>query len=477
LRHELSHAQPFPLDSLGDVLGDAARAIVDKVQCADALAGSSVLAVASLATQAHANVVIPATGQARPLSLFLVSVASSGERKTAADAEALRPIREWEKILRERYDDDHRKFKQAKLAYDEAVKRARKAEGGVEEVQRAIAAIGDEPSAPLKSLLTCDEPSAAGLSRLFVEGHPTLGLFSDEGGSFVGGHALTHNRLKTMATLSSLWDGHPLRVTRAGSGIIVLPGRRLAMHLMLQPRVAERLLGDEGAEDQGILSRVLVCMPESTAGTRFQRELDPETLPSLERYNSRIRELLEAPLPAAQGATGGLSPRELRFSPEAMTRWRQISNETEARIGPGGELERIKAFASKLPEHISRIAGVLSLVDEPATEIVELETLERAIVVGAYYASEVLRALNVGRVRQQICNAEKLLDWLKEWPEPQIGLAAIYQLGPYCVRPRDAAIEAVALLERHGWLIPLPGDSHRVRGKLVKKAWRLVRTS
>ena len=115
LRHELSHPQPFPLDLLGDVLGDAARAIVDKVQCADALAGSSVLAVASLATQAHADVVIPATGQARPLSLFLVSVASSGERKTAADAEALRPIREWEKILRGRYDDDHRKFKQAKL--------------------------------------------------------------------------------------------------------------------------------------------------------------------------------------------------------------------------------------------------------------------------------------------------------------------------------------------------------------------------
>ena len=31
---------------------------------------------------------------------------------------------------------------------------------------------------------------------------------------------------------------------------------------MLQPRVAERFLGDEEAEDQGILSRVLVCMPE-----------------------------------------------------------------------------------------------------------------------------------------------------------------------------------------------------------------------
>ena len=55
-------------------------------------------------------------------------------------------------------------------------------------------------------------------------------------------------------------------------------------------------------------------------------------------------------------------------------------------------------------------------------------------MVGAYYASEVLRALDVGRVRQQIFNAEKLLDWLNEQPESKIGLAAIYQFGPPCVR-------------------------------------------
>ena len=45
-----------------------------------------------LAAQAHADVVLP-FGQTRPLSLFLVTIAGSGDRKSSADNEALRPIR------------------------------------------------------------------------------------------------------------------------------------------------------------------------------------------------------------------------------------------------------------------------------------------------------------------------------------------------------------------------------------------------
>jgi hypothetical protein len=44
-----------------------------------------VLAVASLATQSHADVEHPATQKPIPLSLFLITIAESGERKSAAD--------------------------------------------------------------------------------------------------------------------------------------------------------------------------------------------------------------------------------------------------------------------------------------------------------------------------------------------------------------------------------------------------------
>src|SRR5881275_2161246 len=102
LMRELPPADPFPTDALGNVLGAAARAIHDRVQAPLAICGQSALAAAALAGQGHADVVLPiGPGQSRPLSLYLVSIAASGERKSACDSEAMWPIRRREAVLRE----------------------------------------------------------------------------------------------------------------------------------------------------------------------------------------------------------------------------------------------------------------------------------------------------------------------------------------------------------------------------------------
>jgi hypothetical protein len=54
----------------------------------------------ALVGQAHADVALP-SGQTRPLSLFLLTVAASGERKSAVDALALGPIYKCEAVLRD----------------------------------------------------------------------------------------------------------------------------------------------------------------------------------------------------------------------------------------------------------------------------------------------------------------------------------------------------------------------------------------
>src|SRR5690348_13651206 len=75
--------QPYPLDSLGSIIGPAARAVMEYVQVPDALAAHAVLGFAALAAQAHANV--QTLGGLRPISLYMMTVAESGERKSAAD--------------------------------------------------------------------------------------------------------------------------------------------------------------------------------------------------------------------------------------------------------------------------------------------------------------------------------------------------------------------------------------------------------
>src|SRR6202043_81345 len=65
----LAEPEPFPTAALGATLSRAAKAIASKVQVPPAMAAQSVLAAASLAACAHADVMLP-YGQARPLSLF-----------------------------------------------------------------------------------------------------------------------------------------------------------------------------------------------------------------------------------------------------------------------------------------------------------------------------------------------------------------------------------------------------------------------
>jgi hypothetical protein len=69
--------ESYPVDRLGKLLGGAASAIASKIRVPGSIAGQSVLAVASLAAQARANVLLP-YGQTRPLSLYMITVAGSG---------------------------------------------------------------------------------------------------------------------------------------------------------------------------------------------------------------------------------------------------------------------------------------------------------------------------------------------------------------------------------------------------------------
>ena len=110
LFRELPPATPFPVAALGGVLRPAAEAIEAITRAPVAIAAQSVLAAATLAVQAHADVTLP-TGQKRPVSAFFLTIAASGERKSACDDEALWPVRKREAGLRAEHDaaiDDYR---------------------------------------------------------------------------------------------------------------------------------------------------------------------------------------------------------------------------------------------------------------------------------------------------------------------------------------------------------------------------------
>ena len=188
LMRELPQADPFPVDALGEVLAPAARAIHDRVQAPLAICGQSALAAATLAVQGHADVELP-TRQTKPLTNFFLTVAATGERKTAVDKEALRPVREREAALWEKSAAERREYDNSRLAWEKARDAAVKNnKGNRATIKFALDALGPPPLPPLEPLLTCPEPTFEGLCKLLAVGWPSVGIFASEGGQFIGGH-------------------------------------------------------------------------------------------------------------------------------------------------------------------------------------------------------------------------------------------------------------------------------------------------
>lgn len=115
---ETESSAPYPLTALGGVLGSAAAAISETTQVAEALAAQSVLGAAAMAAQPLANV--QRDGLTIPLSLFVLTVAESGDRKTAADRLALHSHYARQNDLQNSYRSEQRKYRDELDAYIKA---------------------------------------------------------------------------------------------------------------------------------------------------------------------------------------------------------------------------------------------------------------------------------------------------------------------------------------------------------------------
>lgn len=472
LKPELEDAAPYPLDALGPRMAAAARAIMDKVQVPDGLAAQSVLSAAALSVQPFVDIKLPTT-EIRPTCLFMTTVAGSGDRKSSADGFALQAVRAVEKELWQRYRDEKTSAENEIAAFKAA---ATKAKGSKTDVKEALDNLGSEPRLPPMPIILATEGTIEGLQKLFIESRPSMGLFSDEGGVWLGGYGMNDdNRLKTAAALSEFWDGKPIKRVRAGEGLTLIMGRRLSFHMMVQPEIAQKLLGDGELRGQGLLSRLLVTAPTSLAGQRFFRPLQPDTEANLQSFSDRVYRIMSRALPM-DAETWELQPSVIEMEQRAAAMWWAFADHVEGKIGPGGEWDAIRGVIGKLPEQAARLATVVAVFEKGREAVQELSApdLARGIELAEFYAAEALRLLDAGGIDEGTRLADILRDWLVTgWGEPLIGLRHICQRAPRAVRSADKARAAMEKLERNHHVTRLERGAE-IGGQFCRDAWRVA---
>jgi hypothetical protein len=469
----LSPPEEFPLSALG-TLRQAAEAIHMMTQAPLAMCGQSVLAAATLAAQPHVDVALPPGN--RPLTCFYVTIAVSGERKSSVDRLALRPVAEKEQFLRGQSDAGMQLYASEKTAWDasrDAAKTLAK-KGGKSAVAKALNDLGPEPKPPASPMMLVADPTPEALVLHLAQGRPWAGVFTAEGGMLVGGHAFSDEaRMRTGALFNCLWDGDPIRRSRVITGQAFLPGRRCAMHVMLQPVAADVLLGDNMLEGLGLLARMLVIAPPSTAGVRMWREPDQVARRNYLEYTQRIRHLLDVFAPMDGD---GLDPVPMELDDTARALWIAFHNECELQLADGGAFHGIKGFGAKLAEHAGRLAAVLAFYEHGGAGTVPTvgaSHMTGGIALAKHYAAEMLRLIGGAAVSGDLRTAQDVLDWLKGRPERRFYLSEVYQRGPAAVRTAAGARRAVAILLDHGHIRELKAGTE-IDGTARKEGWAVV---
>jgi putative DNA primase/helicase len=417
--------RPYPVDALPRDMRDAVVGYQRYGQQPMELVASAAIATASLATQGLANIARDSV-LIGPLSLNLLVIANSGERKTSADRRMARAAREWQDERREDMASEVSEAKARVTAYNaerDGILAKIKKFAGAESVDKP-----DELASLRKGLeeLEAQPPKEPVLPRLFYEdatqeafglrlaiGWPSASIWSDEAGLVVGSHGMGDDRaMRFLGLLNRLWDGDPFERDRTTTESFKIKGRRLTACLMMQDVVLTKLLATSGGAARGVgfLARFLICRPSSTMGTRLYREGDAGNAANA-GFDHRIRELLDHPLPT-EGEDMGLAAPVLYLSPKAKDHWVEFHDEVEREIGSMGEYAAVGDIAAKTAENAARLAGVFHVFEHGPDGEVSAETMDGGARIAAWHLYEARRLIESNQEPQSILDACTLWDWL-----------------------------------------------------------------
>ena len=438
---EFPDQSPYPVDALGDILGPLARTIQSIQRSPLDLCCQSVLAATNLACAGLYDIEVD--GRIYPNVDFFTTVALSGERKDGADSIALRPHRQHQKNLRERFNIDFEIFQKELAAYEADKKKLAR-----EEDKTKLRDL-KSPCSPPPPILEVSDPTIEGIQRLFAEGLSRLGLFTTEAGVFLGGWSMQNSQIiRTAAALSKFWDGKPISIARGTTGSHTLAGRRLALHLGVQPEIAIGFLGSRELENQGLLARFLPAWVTSTIGSRQYNNVNPCSDSAYLHYERVIGGLLKKNLPLSQERPGELDPPRRKLSPAAKALWIQFHDALDKDSKIGHKLHLIQPFACKGAEHSIRLAGILCSVATDDNEEISGNIMRDAITLVSWYVKEWLR-IKEACSEDNTSDAQLLLKWLKERKVNSFISKDVYQKGPKPLRSAGIAHGAIDELVAH----------------------------
>jgi Protein of unknown function (DUF3987) len=399
--------------------------------------------------------------------LWVAVLMDSAERKSAIVSALSRPVFDWQiaeaQSLRRPLAAyaENRRCLEAELASARG-RYAKTRPGHPErnEAQTAVREIAETldamPPLTAPAILTADATPESLRDLLGANGEKALWVAPEADAASLTGKRYASSGAANLNLLLAAKSGDACPGQRIGRDVS-LDRPAVAIALCVQPDALAEVIGDAYARGRGFVPRFAFVCPASRLGSR---SLHPAPLaPALAAWWAETtRALLAFPWPGRVVSVGGElrrhpgPPRELVLAPSAVEALDALRLDLEGRIGPGGDLRAVAAFASKLPGDVVRIAAVLSLLADPAAEIVGADTMRAACAWGGFLLAHHRHALGEASATVATKDARRLLDALR-----RNGCARFTQRDAmrYLDADRDIAEAALAILDAEGWTRPV----------------------
>jgi hypothetical protein len=236
-------------------------------------------------------------GLESPCSLYLLTIAESGERKSTVDKIFRKPIIEFEQKQAAIYSDEIIRYEailsawnvEKKAILSSIKKRTVKGDSCHLLKEQLIEHERTAPKKPKSRKMLYTDTTPEAMKRGIFESNGNAAIISDEAGEILFGRALTD-----LGAINSLWSGEPYQIDRVSSNSYSVDDPRLTLSLMIQPNPLQNYLSKPGtmARSIGFLARFLVAFPKSTQGERLIKG-GTHSWNFIPEFHDRLESLLE----------------------------------------------------------------------------------------------------------------------------------------------------------------------------------------
>ncbi|MFB2713001.1 DUF3987 domain-containing protein [Aeromonas veronii] len=428
-------------------------------QASDDIIINSMLNAMAVTVQASADVFNPLTNTPIPLSLYCITIAESGARKSTVDNILSAPFRDFEqrqsddeKTHKNDYEHDMDVYNIRLKLLKAKLKKAIVSQHREDEVNVGAELKSHKETKPIlmaaPKILVSDITQPA-LQRALSAPWRSLCLNTDEAGKILNGKDFS-----MPSFYNFLWDAKPFSIERISTGHSHVNNYRLSMNLMLQPSIFAKYIRIHGelAKESGFFARCLFSISQPPSMLFQQPRTETISTPHLDFFIKRIRTLLDS---AYQDfLLKGTHERRLLKAEEDM----HILNINENIINYCNGVvfdnnNQPLQFTLRAAEHILRLAGIMHFFLEGDNgNTIKKDMINHANSMTQLYSIQYQQAVDFHEITESLIQA--LFTFIRTnaqyhhaLRDTAINKTVLLQKGPSKLRKKENLDMALAILE------------------------------